>query len=384
MRKLLIPMLVFMTGNAHALSAPDGAPMEEDFHSCTVQDCGTDTVRKFHLSDSSLSGPTVYGETFYAAEGRQDAFKTMFAPSRIEAVYSPGTGEIYEEFKDYIRTEDGLKLTPDSKIKRAPAGYSDQMSEFEKDNYGVRITTGYQTFQSAVTYRKDTKFIPEVHGSLEPFPTMLGKQPVNITFFGDSITLGANATSIYSPPNQPGYPGLVMAYLSTKYPNMVKFRNNSVGGWNSKDAVKAVNYRVLDKKSDLIVLAFGINDEGYSPEKYKKNMKSLIDKIREKDTAVPILIVSPTRSNPQVIVKKKRSVDGPLLALKELTLEYKSVALADVTSAWDFMLSNKGYLDITGNGLNHPNDFSHRIIADVVLRAVMGKRYQDTLTSSVN
>ena len=45
-------------------------------------------------------------------------------------------------------------------------------------------------------------------------------------------------------------------------------------------------------------------------------------------------------------------------------------ALADVTTFWLALLERKGALDLTGNGLNHPNDFGHRFYADVVLATV--------------
>ena len=43
------------------------------------------------------------------------------------------------------------------------------------------------------------------------------------------------------------------------------------------------------------------------------------------------------------------------------------VALADMTSVWAEFLKRKKYHDITGNGLNHPNDFGHRLYAQVIL-----------------
>jgi hypothetical protein len=46
-----------------------------------------------------------------------------------------------------------------------------------------------------------------------------------------------------------------------------------------------------------------------------------------------------------------------------------------MTSAWDMMMSKKNYLDVTGNGLNHPNDFGHRILAEVVLSAILGPKF---------
>jgi hypothetical protein len=31
------------------------------------------------------------------------------------------------------------------------------------------------------------------------------------------------------------------------------------------------------------------------------------------------------------------------------------------------MLDRKRYLDLTGNGVNHPNDFGHRVYAETLL-----------------
>ncbi len=42
------------------------------------------------------------------------------------------------------------------------------------------------------------------------------------------------------------------------------------------------------------------------------------------------------------------------------------VALADMTSIWAEMLKHKKDWDMTGNGVNHPNDFGHRVYAQVL------------------
>ena len=42
------------------------------------------------------------------------------------------------------------------------------------------------------------------------------------------------------------------------------------------------------------------------------------------------------------------------------------IALADLTSIWGFLLERKKDWDLTGNGVNHPNDFGHRLYAQVL------------------
>jgi hypothetical protein len=42
------------------------------------------------------------------------------------------------------------------------------------------------------------------------------------------------------------------------------------------------------------------------------------------------------------------------------------IALADMTSVHQELLRTKAYVDMTGNGLNHPNDFLTRWYAQVI------------------
>ena len=47
------------------------------------------------------------------------------------------------------------------------------------------------------------------------------------------------------------------------------------------------------------------------------------------------------------------------------------VAFADVTAAHLELLKHKEYLDLSGNGANHPNDFLHRVYAQRVLEVLI-------------
>jgi hypothetical protein len=40
--------------------------------------------------------------------------------------------------------------------------------------------------------------------------------------------------------------------------------------------------------------------------------------------------------------------------------------MADMTDLWAELLKHKPYWDLTGNGVNHPNDFGHRIYAQAL------------------
>jgi hypothetical protein len=47
------------------------------------------------------------------------------------------------------------------------------------------------------------------------------------------------------------------------------------------------------------------------------------------------------------------------------------VALVDMTAVWEEQLQAKEMFDLTGNGLNHPNDFGHRLYAQGVLELIL-------------
>ena len=49
-------------------------------------------------------------------------------------------------------------------------------------------------------------------------------------------------------------------------------------------------------------------------------------------------------------------------------------ALADMTTLWVDLLARKSPYDLTGNGLNHPNDFGHRLYAQMILALLTGER----------
>jgi hypothetical protein len=44
----------------------------------------------------------------------------------------------------------------------------------------------------------------------------------------------------------------------------------------------------------------------------------------------------------------------------------EGIALADMTSIWTEFFKRKQDWDLTGNGVNHPNDFGHRVYAQVL------------------
>ena len=53
------------------------------------------------------------------------------------------------------------------------------------------------------------------------------------------------------------------------------------------------------------------------------------------------------------------------------TLEEEGFAVGDWWSAHDHILRRKRYFDMTGNNVNHPNDFLARLMAQTVVATVL-------------
>ncbi len=198
------------------------------------------------------------------------------------------------------------------------------------------------------------------------------KQPVKFVLLGDSISTGADASALSKvAPHQPGYPELVAQGVEKRFGAKVTLVNLSKGGMDSKWGVSQVP-AVVAEKPDLFLVAFGMNDAsgGRKPEEFARITQQIVQPVRDALSECPVLLISPMTANPEW------SHSAPVLYPKYATalagLTGPGTGLADVTSTWTAYLSRKNYLDLSGNGLNHPNDFGHRIYADVIL-AVIGE-----------
>ena len=67
------------------------------------------------------------------------------------------------------------------------------------------------------------------------------------------------------------------------------------------------------------------------------------------------------------------------VSFRKITLDEmfrsEGVAIADMTSVWEEFLKRKQDWDITGNGVNHPNDFGHRVYAQILSALLIDKGF---------
>lgn len=193
------------------------------------------------------------------------------------------------------------------------------------------------------------------------------RQQLKIVLLGDSISTGANASGpMGAPPHHPAYQDLVVAGLRERFGAAVTLHNLSVGGMDAPWGVKQLPAAIA-QNPDLFILAFGMNDASArrSPADYHECTRQMATVMQAARPTCDVVAVATMTANPAWQYAAPALYPAYLDAL--LSLRAHGFAVADVTSPWTWIAERKNYLDLTGNGVNHPNDFGHRLYADVIL-----------------
>ena len=227
-----------------------------------------------------------------------------------------------------------------------------------------------------ITYRRargaaDGPAIEVVHGSLPKTRARLGAgEPVRIGVSGDSISTGLDASETTgTPPFQPGWAELVVAQLRVSTNSHVTHVNRAVAGWSVANGVADLQ-ALLESQPDLVLVAYGMNDVGRrDPAWFREQTASLVARVQETRPDAEIILVATMLGNDEWIHTPREMFNRYRDELKSLVSP--GVALVDMTAVWEEQLRSKEMFDLTGNGLNHPNDFGHRLYAQSVLALIL-------------
>ncbi|NQT13552.1 MAG: SGNH/GDSL hydrolase family protein [Planctomycetes bacterium] len=345
----------------------------------TSWDFSAGQLRPFWLS-TTMDGESVLfiqdGE-----DGRPRA-SLLFAPTRVLSVRSSSGAMTYEEGRDY-RWKPGTKeivLPEGSRIVfktprdlRRPAN-SQRHALTHRDGNGEILfgaTHEYHDMQTVVTYTHaaDAWAGPEPSFAGDQLPRtvekLTEKRPLSIALLGDSISTGCNASGWSKvAPFQPPYQGLLALNLEAAYGGKVTIENLAVDGTNTAWGLANVG-KVIETEADLVILAFGMNDSARRPaNEYQANIQAMIDAVGKACPDAEFILVATMLGNRDWIYLQHDLFPQYRDALAELC--GPGITLADVTSVWEEMLKHKKDWDLTGNGVNHPNDFGHRVYAQVL------------------
>jgi lysophospholipase L1-like esterase len=188
-----------------------------------------------------------------------------------------------------------------------------------------------------------------------------------VVFLGDSIVAGHDASS-----PERSYRRRVARWLQRRRPAVrCRVYNRAVGGSNSSWGVEQMEKKVLPLQPDILVIGFGMNDQNRRDDGetatplslFESNVRAMVRMAQERGPCT-VVLVSPIYPNPRWNRYSGRT-DEFRDALSRIAGRPDCV-LADMTPVWKQLLRRKTPEDLLANNLNHPEDFGHRVHAQVL------------------
>ena len=135
---------------------------------------------------------------------------------------------------------------------------------------------------------------------------LMKKDTLKIVDYGDSITEGASASGmklLNFSPFMPTWAELITYDLEAHYHSPVISVNLGVGGTTSQYGADNVVKKVAPQKPDLTIIAFGMNDGTLKvdPEKFRENIRIIIDSIRKDNADAEFILVCTMLANPATV-----------------------------------------------------------------------------------
>lgn len=328
---------------------------------------------------------TIYAESLTMVRDISGVVKAplMFKPKNIVSVMSATETEKYTEYMDWEYKDGYIYVLPESRIP--VLDYNDICFDVEFPEHCFPANKGYSRFESgdffhlnqiAVTYTCErglwTGVKPKYSKDILPKTTQKLKdgEKLRITLIGDSISFGAQSSKdLKVEPFQPNYFDLLCEELSLRTESEIVAKNVSKSGMDSKWGVENFDELANDEEYDLLIIGFGMNDGGKTPEEFAGYIRLMAKKAMSKYKNAEIIFISTSTPNP-VLTNPEAQFMGNQAdfkkALEELANELApngGIAVADITGMQKFMHSRKRFIDTTSNNVNHPNDFFYRMYA---------------------
>ena len=311
-------------------------------------------------------------------DGSVADIRLLYRPVKLLGVYDSALERQFREGADYALVDGKLRILPGSEIP--VMGYDTYYPPVENGCCKRRSTDdGYIFFsegdrlhkmQIAVSYVHEDSFdgpIPPCKARLLPRLQQMRQrgETVRLCLYGDSISVGGNSSGfVEAAPYAPTWGQMVARRLGGE------FSNPSMGGktsqWGAENAVQAVGYG-----PDVCIIGFGMNDgtRRVSPAEFGQNIRTIMAAARAGNPRCEFVLVATSLPNGQV---------GRFLGCQEAYLpvlqamEGPGVAVADMTTFHKYLLTKKRFFDMSGNNVNHPNDFLARAYAQVVWQTMVG------------
>lgn len=319
------------------------------------------------LCAPASSGRTmkIEGESLVLA-GRE-AGNLMFADIvpgsiSIRSTYEPGKDTIvYEQGRDYVvnYAQGTIARSPASRMPDYSKSILYGQKNFDHGQFPGFTNNGFFVWVDYQTRSGSPLTTPTDQSALlrKTRKKLSAGGPFKLIAFGDSIAAGGEAST-----EDLRFQNRYGAYLQKRFPKaQITVECGATGGDTTANGLARLEEKVLTRKPDLALVAFGMNDHnvppyGVSLESFEANLKQMIDAIRQR-TGAEIILLSTFPPNPEWRFGSHQ-MDKYAEATKRVARESKC-AYADVYSVWMKVLDRKDPSSLLGNNINHPNDFGH-------------------------
>lgn len=276
----------------------------------------------------------------------------------------PGSGICGIEEQEIFPDPEKALYLPDPKANAIKGGPEGKVLLFDNNAFFAehQILVDYRAVPGSVFPElpaPDPALLPRVRQKLAE------GAPLSVTLIGDSISEGFNATKfVKAPPFVPPYIDIFAETLRKKSSSEITVQNAAIAGTGSRHAFD-IEERWLTPPCDLLVIAYGMNELGGVPVKdYVANLCTIMEKKRALHSHTEFLLVTSMTRNPIWLGESaQRSLE---FAQAVKSLAAPGCAVADLHALWSKVLEKKDFYDLTGNGVNHPNDYGHRLYSAVL------------------
>lgn len=322
--------------------------------------------------------------------GEEDCVGLLCEPEQILSVRSCGLDVEYEEGKDYVVESGKLRRTQNSRMPYLPKDLYFPAEKTEEIGAMKCRVEGHPWlyFGEGDTFFKRQVFVTYTHkdewqgfvpkGQRELFPRthqrLASGEETTVLFFGDSITTGCNCSGwMDRAPHMESWPEMTVSALRLEYPNAnIRYINTAVGGKKTLWAIESVDERVAAYNPDLVILAFGMNDVEMPAEEHAAQLSKLVSLVKEKCPMAEVLVISTTLPNEEALRYWSDQYRFEEVYEETLLKQFPNLPLVRMGSMHSALLKRKRFCHMTGNNINHPNDFLARAYAQSLFKTITG------------
>ena len=371
---------------AYAFSVEDARSFDGATGQYVWSDALTEQLNPFWM------GNVVYNETVMLLDdGESISGNLLFTPTEILSVRDFAWEREFREGEDFTVNGNTITLTEQSSMpyltsenlhgENLPEGYrlvqSIANTETDVMQMGATIYTegsliyGHQVSVSYVydCAAADLSAFTQFDGNALPSARakLAAGDDLKIGIIGDSVAEGCSSSSKFNrEPYLPNFIDMTALYLNAMYraeekAGTVTVQNYAKGGMTSEwGAAQAQVDRIIAGAPDVLYIHFGINDNGsdFSKGTYTDNIESLVLKVKNALPDCEIILIK--AFTPETMTYNDELFAGYWNGLDSIAAG-KGIYTLDLYAQSLKMLETKKYMDVTGNGINHLNDYSARL-----------------------